>query len=104
MDRVEKEKQLLRDKFKFPCRIVMHLKKRHEGHTIILHEFKDKKKKLTNVKFDEMQVFSLDGLPSIAVYIGDFHGVNDLHMEWERQCEIWLDKEDMRNGRKQSSL
>lgn len=93
MKSYEEKKEVLLKRFEFPCRAVMYLEKTQKGFTVLLSNFKDKKKKLENIRFAEIQAFSLGGGVMTPIYIGDFENVDDLLIAFETEGDKWIDKE-----------
>lgn len=92
MKTYEEKKEVLLRRFEFPCRVVMYLKKEKQGFTILLSNFKDKKKKLENVRFDEIRAYSFDNLPMTPIYIGGFETPDKLLDALDEKEEEWLGK------------
>lgn len=89
---INEEKEVLSRQFQFPCRVVMHLVKREDGYSLFISEFRNKKKKLQNLKFDEVQIIALGVQATTAIFIGEFSNVDDLHTEIEAQSKLWIAK------------
>lgn len=87
----EERREVLLKQFSFPCRIVMYLQKKERGYTVLVSNFRNKKKKLESVRFAELQAFSLDGVMT-PIYIGDFENVDDLMNVMEIEAGQWLER------------
>ena len=90
----EEKKEILLRRFEFPCRVVMYLEKENQEFTILLSGFKDKKKKLENVRFNEVRAFTFGGFPITPINIGDYETVDNLLDAIREQEKEWLGKEE----------
>lgn len=95
----DETREFLLGKFVFPCRIVISLKRKEDGYCILIRKFRNKSKKLENVKFDEVQTFMLDGFPMIPIRIDDFENVDDLIEAVDAEREIWTGTGEKSDGR-----
>ena len=88
----EEKRQILNKRFGFPCRIVLYLSKGEEGFTILASEFRDKKKKLENIRFAEIQAFLLGGGLMTPICVNDFCNADDVINAMDLEAEKWLDE------------
>ena len=88
----EERREVLLKQFSFPCRIVMYLQKKERGYTVLVSNFRNKKKKLESVRFAELQAFSFGGVMT-PISINEFENVDDLINAIEIEAGQWLDAE-----------
>ena len=88
----EERREVLLKQFSFPCRIVMYLQKKERGYTVLVSNFRNKKKKLESVRFAELQAFSFGGCMT-PISINEFENVDDLINAIEIEAGQWLDAE-----------
>ena len=92
MKTYEEKIAILNRQFEFPCRAVMYLQKEEKQYTVSVSNFRDKKKKLENIRFAEIQAISFGG-PITPIYVGDFENADALLKALEAEGDQWINKE-----------
>ena len=94
----DETREFLLEKFVFPCRIVMYLTRDKDGYRILISKFKNKSKKLENIRFNEIRAFMLDSSPMTPIRVDDFKNVDDLIKAVDAEREIWTGTGEKTDG------
>lgn len=86
-------RDFMRSRYNFPCRIVYYIGKFEGKYKIVTKEHKDRKKKIGNIKFEELQAIIFGGVIT-PIDVADVDDVDQLIEQIKGHSDTWIGKND----------